>query len=849
MQRSRVSALALAACLTPGALLAQSVCLPPGALVTIDASGVLPDLGDGQPGIVLAHSEGRTRARVVEQGDDGTLTFQVPLTGPPAGAQVAIFAVRADAEVTIPPGAETVDRDGTVVQPPPQTAPQAPASAPPQPASPQSVAPQSPTPDRPAPQLPTATPVVTPAPEAPAQGGGFQPPENPERDGTSSPVVDNGPGNVPPPPGGGSGGDDDGDDQGGGSGGDDDDDGDHGGGSGGDDDDGDQGGGSGDDDDDGDHGGGSGGDDDDDDHGGGSGDDDDDDDHGGGSGDDNDDDDHGGGSGGDDDDDDHGGGSGGDDDDDHGGDDGGDGKGDGDGKGGGGSGGGDEDGPGDIPELNWRFDGRENIRYAALPAFGAPRPLMLRLPDVFAALGGGLLPEADAGPEQVVRTQAIVATPQPVLPLALAVICEASSDDDGTGATDPGDTVAQPDPQTVERIVLASAPALTVTNVTPPEVLSTSLGFGEGGLPDDFRAGPDVVPAPTDAPEFALILPSADRAAATAVIESLGGRVIRFESLGVLGVDMVVVDMQGGVTPDEVRATLAFDGIEADFDANHLYFPAQAPAVRVYANEMVGAVPVGSCRLPTSVRVGLIDGPVDITHPYLREVALTVHSVLGPRDVPSFGEHATALASLIAAAPTDDGFTGIAPGAEVLAAVAFSTHRGRPAASMEHIARAMDWLLSQGVQVINMSISGPENRVFRRLLSVASDRGAVLVGASGNDARSEVAWPAAAPEVIAVTAVDAVKDLYPLASYGEKVEFAAPGVDVLVAEPGGTAYRSGTSYAAAVLSALAAHKLGAGVATADEVRTALAESAEDLGDAGRDDRFGYGLVRLPGCLP
>lgn len=461
---------------------------------------------------------------------------------------------------------------------------------------------------------------------------------------------------------------------------------------------------------------------------------------------------------------------------------------------------------------------------------------MLSVPSLFAAFAGGQGP-AGSGPERLFRTQAIVAPPAPLIPLGIARICDEPSSDDADSES----------PVQLPELVLASAPAGTITRVAPQEALTASLGFDEGGLPDEFRAGPDVVPAPTDAPEFALVLPSENRAAAAALIESLGGRIIRSETLPLLGIDMVVVDMQGGVTAEEVRALLAFDGIDADFDSNHLYFPAQA--VRVYANQMVGAVPMESCRLPSAVRVGLIDGPVDIDHPYLHGVALTVHSVLGPRDVPAFGEHATALASLIAANPADDGFVGIAPGAEVMAAVAFTTYRGRPAASMEHIARGMDWLLSEGVSVINMSISGPDNRVFRRLLATASDRGAVLVGASGNDAHHEVTWPGAAAEVIAVTAVDSGKEIYPLANYGDKVEFSAPGVDVLVAEPGGVAYRSGTSYAAAVLSALAAHKISAGFVTPDDVRTALRDSAENLGPEGWDKTFGWGLVRLPECLP
>jgi subtilisin family serine protease len=102
--------------------------------------------------------------------------------------------------------------------------------------------------------------------------------------------------------------------------------------------------------------------------------------------------------------------------------------------------------------------------------------------------------------------------------------------------------------------------------------------------------------------------------------------------------------------------------------------------------------------------------------------------------------------------------------------------------------------------------------------------------------------------VIAVTALDAAKRLYGNASIGDEVEFAAPGVDVLVAEGEGTAYRTGTSYAAAVVSALVAHEIAAGrVADPARIRELLQTVAEDLGDSGRDALFGWGLPRLPDC--
>lgn len=108
--KSRVSALALVACISPGVLWAQN-CIAPGSVVTINAAGIDLDFSDGPPGLVLAHSLGRTRARVLGQDGD-QLTFQVPLTGLPHGAEVAIYAINPTATVRLLPGAESVGRDG-----------------------------------------------------------------------------------------------------------------------------------------------------------------------------------------------------------------------------------------------------------------------------------------------------------------------------------------------------------------------------------------------------------------------------------------------------------------------------------------------------------------------------------------------------------------------------------------------------------------------------------------------------------------------------------------------------------------------------------------------------------------
>jgi hypothetical protein len=382
--------------------------------------------------------------------------------------------------------------------------------------------------------------------------------------------------------------------------------------------------------------------------------------------------------------------------------------------------------------------------------------------------------------------------------------------------------------------------------MTRAEVVA-SLGLGSGGLPGEYRAASDEAPAPSSAAEIVAAISPSDRRAVLKLIEALGGSVLREESLPRLGISSVVFDLAGAVTTNEFRAILASDGIDAVIDTNNLYGASHDR--RVYANDLVGAVPIANCKLPKPVRIGLIDGPVDRANPYLGGVKIRSFSALHDGEVAGASGHATGVASLLAAHPTPQGFGGIAPGAELLSAEAFVAYSSGDAASVDRVSKSIDWLLGERASVINMSIAGPFNRVFQRVIESAAQAGAILVAASGNDGVARVAYPGADPNVIAVTAIDAAKRRYTRANYGREVDFAAPGVDVLVAEGTGVVYRTGTSYASAVLSGMVAHKLatGRGTATVDSLRKDLQKTTEDLGSKGRDERFGWGLARIPGC--
>jgi subtilisin family serine protease len=144
-----------------------------------------------------------------------------------------------------------------------------------------------------------------------------------------------------------------------------------------------------------------------------------------------------------------------------------------------------------------------------------------------------------------------------------------------------------------------------------------------------------------------------------------------------------------------------------------------------------------------------------------------------------------------------------------------------------------------------MSFAGPPDPLLQRATAGARQKGAILIAAAGNAGpKSPPLYPAADPNVIAVTATDADDHLFAMANHGSYIAAAAPGVDVLVPVPGG-GYQvsSGTSYAAAYVSGVAALILERRPKLLPEAaRRILLSTAKDLGPKGRDDQFGAGLV-------
>ena len=154
------------------------------------------------------------------------------------------------------------------------------------------------------------------------------------------------------------------------------------------------------------------------------------------------------------------------------------------------------------------------------------------------------------------------------------------------------------------------------------------------------------------------------------------------------------------------------------------------------------------------------------------------------------------------------------------------------------------------MHVVNFSLAGAPNKIPKKLMQRASDRGLALVAAAGNGgAGARPAYPAAHPLVLAVTAVDQSLAPYDYANQGDYIDFAAPGVGLWTARAKGGGRQSGTSFAAPFITAAVALHLSNGVKPESRtLRAQLRRFTKDLGAPGRDAIFGWGLVRIrPNC--
>lgn len=248
--------------------------------------------------------------------------------------------------------------------------------------------------------------------------------------------------------------------------------------------------------------------------------------------------------------------------------------------------------------------------------------------------------------------------------------------------------------------------------------------------------------------------------------------------------------------------------------------------------------------------LGQIDGFVDTDHAALRGKNLVYDSFLKPNRVPAAEDHGTAMAVMLIGRSVGGRPSGLLPGAKLYAANIFERRNGKDVGNLAALVRAIDWLVTRDVRVANLSIAGGDNKIMRLAINRALRKELLMVAAAGNNGpNAPPAWPAAHPDSFAVTAIDKTMRLYRHANRGSYIDFAAPGVDVPTQTPRGLKNQSGTSFAVPFVTAMVALHLDAGFRADPElIRRSLQRYSMDLGSSGKDDVYGWGLVRLrPSC--
>jgi len=267
---------------------------------------------------------------------------------------------------------------------------------------------------------------------------------------------------------------------------------------------------------------------------------------------------------------------------------------------------------------------------------------------------------------------------------------------------------------------------------------------------------------------------------------------------------------------NEIRA-LDPDG---QYDYQHIYLGSGTTGV---ISAPGGSAPAGEV---SATRIGLIDSGV-ARHPALRNAHVERWGCEGAEHPAS---HGTAVASLLVG--RDGRFQGAAAGAQLYAADAFCD--APDGGSVQRVAQGLAWLTREKLGVVNISLVGPANVLLHKAVAAAQARGLLIVAAVGNDGpAAPPLYPAAWPGVVAVTGVDPRRHVLAEAGQGPHVMFAAPGSGLWGAGLDGEYVElRGTSFAAPLVAALLAR----------ESLAQLRDAAVDLGAAGRDDVYGWGLV-------
>jgi thermitase len=303
----------------------------------------------------------------------------------------------------------------------------------------------------------------------------------------------------------------------------------------------------------------------------------------------------------------------------------------------------------------------------------------------------------------------------------------------------------------------------------------------------------------------------------------------------------------------EAREILERDPDVKYVDYNYLRVAAFAPDDPLFTDESqwnlvkIGAPAAWDTVLGNRARVAVVDTGIAADHPDLSgKVAAQKDTINSDKVAEDDNGHGTHVAGTVAAATNNGrGVAAVCPSCKLLIAKS-GDENGLFWDS--DVVQGIYWSVDNRAKVINLSLGFPGNsKIVEHAVNYAWQHGIVVVAAAGNDSTDKPSYPAAYDKVISVAATDDSDVKADFSNYG-KIDVAAPGVGILStvpisADPDGDGYQAwdGTSMASPHVAALAG-LLAAQGRTAPEIRRRIEKTAVDLGDAGKDEYYGRGLI-------
>jgi len=256
------------------------------------------------------------------------------------------------------------------------------------------------------------------------------------------------------------------------------------------------------------------------------------------------------------------------------------------------------------------------------------------------------------------------------------------------------------------------------------------------------------------------------------------------------------------------------------------------------------------------VRVAVLDGPADLSHPAFLGANVTALETPVARDDAADRAHGTHVASIVFGQPAGPA-PGIAPRATgiVVPVFAFRPDATTPTGNPPDLARGIREAIEQGVHVVTLpggALSPDQGALdaLAKALAKAADKNVLVVVAAEGVRNEHFHVPTAASTVLAVAAEDAEGRLLDFGMWGPTYRdsgIVAPGDRLIGAAPGGgTVAQSGATFAAALVAGVAALLLSIQVSRGKQpdpraVRAALLQSARPL--TAVESERGKGVLR------